>query len=83
MAKIKVGRVSHYYDKLGVAIIDLTGALSVGDKVVFERGGEELFSETVGSIQIEHDQVESAGKGDIVGVKVNEVVKEGAEVYKL
>lgn len=82
MAKMKVGEVTHYYDKIKVAIIELDGTLSKGDKISFERGGEQLFEETVSSIQIEHEQVESAGKGDIVGVKVNEAVKEGAEVFK-
>lgn len=82
MAKIKVGRVTHYYDKIKVAIIELDGTLSVGDMVEFDKGGEELFSQKVDSLQIEHNQVESASKGDIVGVKVNEAVKGGTEVYK-
>lgn len=79
----KVGKVTHYYDKIGVAIVELDGALSVGDKIKFVRGGEDLFEETVESIQIEHTKKDSAGKGDVVGLKVNETVKEGAEVYKL
>ena len=82
MRLFKVGRVSHYYDKLGVAIIDLDGTLSVGDKVKFVRGGEDLFSQTVDSIQIEHEKKDSAKKGDVVGLKVNEALKEGTEVYK-
>jgi putative protease len=80
---LKVGKVSHYYDKLSVAIVELNGTLSVGDKIKFARGGEDLFEETVESIQIEHEKKDSAGKGDVVGLKVNEAVKEGAEVYKV
>lgn len=79
----KVGKVTHYYDKIGVAIVDLDGTLSVGDRIKFTRGGEDLFEENVESIQIEHEKKDSAGKGDVVGLKVNEPVKEGAEVYKL
>ena len=79
----KVGKVSHYYDKLSVAIIDLDGSLSVGDNIKFIRGGEDLFEQKVESIQIEHEKKDSAGKGDVVGLKTNEAVKEGTEVFKV
>lgn len=83
MADFKVGKVTHYYDKIGVAVVELAGTLSVGDKIKFVRGGEDLFEETVESIQIEHEKKDSAGKGEVVGLKVNQEVKEGAEVYKI
>ena len=83
MANFKVGNVTHYFDKIGVAIIELTGDLSVGEKIKFERGGETLFEQNVDSIQVEHQKIESAKKGDIVGLKVSEPVKEGAEVFKV
>jgi putative protease len=79
----KVGKVSHYYDKLSVAIIDLDGTLSVGDNVKFVRGGEDLFEQKVESIQIEHDKKDTAGKGDVIGLKTQEAVKEGTEVFKI
>jgi len=79
----KVGKVSHYYDKLSVAIIDLDGTLSVGDNIKFIRGGEDLFEQKVESIQIEHEKKDSAGKGDVIGLKTNEAVKEGTEVFKV
>ena len=83
MANLKIGKVTHYYDKIGVAIVELDSTLSVGDKIKFARGGEDLFEQDVDSIQIEHEQKDSAGKGDVVGLKVNSEVKEGAEVYKV
>jgi putative protease len=79
----KVGRVTHYYDKIGVAIVELDGTLSVGDRVKFTKDGEDLFEETVPSIQIEHEKRDTATKGDVVGLKTKEAVKEGVEVYKL
>ncbi|MCX6705218.1 MAG: hypothetical protein NT162_02675 [Candidatus Woesebacteria bacterium] len=79
----KIGKVSHYYDKLNVAIVDLDGTLSVGDNIKFVRGGEDLFEQKVESIQIEHEKKDSAGKGDVVGLKTQEAVKEGTEVYKI
>ncbi len=83
MADLKIGKVTHYYDKIGVAIVELGSTLSVGDKIKFSRGGEDMFEQTVNSIQIEHEQKDSAGKGDVVGLKVDSEVKEGAEVYKV
>jgi len=83
MTDFKVGKVTHYYDKIGVAIIDLNASLAVGDKIKFSRGGEELFSQEVDSIQVEHEKKDSAQKGDVIGLKVKKEVKEGAEVYKL
>jgi translation elongation factor EF-1alpha len=79
----KVGKVTHYYDKIGVAIIALGSNLAVGDKIKFIRGGEDLFEQTVDSIQIEHEKKDSAGKGDVIGLKTNEQVKEGTEVFKI
>lgn len=79
----KVGKVTHYYDKLGVAIIDLDNTLSVGDDVKFVRGGEDLFEQKVESIQIEHEKKDTAKKGDVIGLKTNEAVKEGTEVFKV
>ena len=79
----KVGKVTHYYDKIGVAIVDLDGTISVNDRVKFVKGGKELFEQEVESIQIEHEKVDSAGRGNVIGLKTNEVVEEGVEVFKI
>lgn len=79
----KVGVISHYYDKIGVAVIDLLAPLATGDKVKFVRGGEDLFEQVISSIQVEHKKVDSADKGESVGIKVDEPIKDGAEVYKV
>lgn len=83
MADFKVGRVTHYYDKIAVAVCELDGTLSVGDKIKFVRGGEDLFEQNVESMQVEHDKIESAKKGEVVGLKVEKEVREGAEIYKV
>lgn len=75
--------MDHYYDKIKVAIVELSGDLSVGEKIKFTRGGEDLFEQNVDSMQIEHEQIDSAKKGDVIGLKTEEEVKEGAEVYKV
>lgn len=79
----KVGKVTHYYDKIGVAVVELMADLAVGDRIKFVRGGEDMFEQTVESIQVEHNKIDSAKKGDTVGLKVNQPVKEGTEIFKL
>ena len=75
----KVGTVTHYYGNIGVAIVELSGKLSVGDKIKFEDGKHE-FEQTIESMQIEHKDISSAKKGDAIGLKINEKVNEGADV---
>ncbi len=79
---VKIGVVKHYYDKIGVAIIELISSLKVGETIKFQRGGEDLFEQAVGSMQIEHDDVDAANKGDVIGLATDEKVKDGAEVFK-
>jgi putative protease len=83
VADLKVGKVTHYYDKIGVAIIELTSDLGVGDKIKFARGGEDMFEQDIASMQVEHEQIEKGKKGDVIGLKVDKELKEGAEVFKL
>ena len=83
MAKEKqVGIVSNFFDHVKVAAIKAEGAFKVGDTLRFV-GGETDFEQTVDSMQVQHDKVESAKKGDEVGLKVKERVRKGYKVYKL
>lgn len=82
MPNLKVGVVEHYYDKIGVAIVELSDPLALGDKIKIVKDDKE-FEQTVESMQIEHEKIEVGKKGQAVGIKVNESVKEGAEVYKI
>ena len=76
-----IGSVVHFYDKLGVAIVDLKSkGIKVGDKVKFKKGEEE-FTQKVESLQVEHQSVESVKKGDSFGMKVDKPTKPGTEVY--
>lgn len=79
---MKVGKVTHYYNKAGVAIVEVEGSIKVGDMVKFQGHGTD-FEQPLDSIQINHEQVQSAGKGDVIGVKVAKEVKEGTEVEKV
>ena len=83
MPDFKIGKVTHYYDKINVAVVELDAKLSEGDKIKFVRGGEDIFEQDVESMQIEHKKIKSAKKGDVIGLKVDQEVKDGAEVYKI
>lgn len=81
MADKQIGKVTHYYDKLGVAIIKLENSLSIGDTIkIVSRDGSE-FAQEVSSMQVERESIEKAKKGQEVGVKVDQKVKENALVY--
>ena len=75
-----IGKVVHWYDKLSVAVIKLNKAIKVGDQIKVKRGDQE-FTDTVTSMQLEHESVNSGKKGDEIAVKVSKQAKEGAEVY--
>lgn len=77
----QVGKIIHYYDKIGVAVVRLEGTLRVGDPI-HVKGGASDFEQTVESMQLEHENVESGKKGQEVAVKLNEKAKEGDVVYK-
>ena len=82
MEEKKVGEVTHYWGKLGVAGIKLTDTLSVGDTIRI-LGTTTDFEQTVGSMQIEHQNVETAKKGQEVGLKIKEKIRAGDTVYKV
>jgi len=82
MTETEIGSVTHYFHHIGVAVLALTGTISVGDKVRF-HGHTSDFEQDVTSLQIEHKEVSSAKKGDDVAIKVTERVHEHDEVYKI
>lgn len=77
-----VGIISHYFGHIGVAVIDLNDELKVSDTIRIV-GGQTDFSQPVDSMEFEHQKVETAKKGDSVGLKVKEKVHEGYKVYKM
>ena len=78
-----IGEVSHYFNNIGVAVIKLSGGLKAGDTIRIEGGESTDFTQIVKSMEVEHEKLEKAKKGDSVGLKVKEKVREGYKVYKL
>ena len=77
-----IGKVSHYFGNIGVAVIDLSDKLEAGDEIRIV-GGETDFNQKVESMEVDHKKAEKAKKGDSVGLKVDQKVREGYKVCKL
>lgn len=77
-----IGKITHYYSKIGVAVIELEDELSVGDEISIE-GASTNVRQKVDSMQVEHENIETAGSGDSVGMKVADKVRENDQVYKI
>jgi putative protease len=78
----RVGKVAHYYTRIGVAIVDLSSSLGLGDTISIV-GANTDFNQTVDSMQIEHKAVTKAKKGDSIGLKVSDRCRKGDKVFKL
>jgi U32 family peptidase len=77
-----LGKITHYYDKVGVAIVELQDELKIGDRIRIEHK-DQSFDQKVTSMQKEYQQMEKAQKGDSVGIKVDQKAKEGSLVLLL
>ncbi|MFH0964005.1 MAG: hypothetical protein V2A58_08330 [Planctomycetota bacterium] len=82
MAEKEVGKVTHYFGRVGVAAVQLSDTLSVGD-VIHVTGHTSDFTQTVESMQIEHDAVSVAHSGQSVGIRVKEHAREQDTVCKV
>ncbi|MFH1470730.1 MAG: EF-Tu/IF-2/RF-3 family GTPase [Candidatus Micrarchaeota archaeon] len=81
MEKQEVGKITHYFSKIGVAVVQLSGTLKVGERILIEGSDTGPVEQTVDSMQIEHKDVPEAGDGQSVGMKVNGKVHPGNTVY--
>lgn len=82
--KHKVGVIDHYFGHLGVAVINVSSPLRVGDKIRVEHSdGTMVLEEAIESMQIERTKIAEAKPGQSVGLKVSEKVHQGNLVYKV
>ena len=82
MEKMPVGKITHYFPKVSVGVIELTDTLRVGDRISIESK-EGSFEQGVDSMQVEHAQIQEAKAGQAIGLKVAQPVHAGNAVYKL
>ena len=82
MAEKQIGMITNYFSKIGVAVVELTGTIELGDEIRVV-GGDREFTQTVESMQIEHEPIERAEAGQEVAVKLEQKARANDFVYKL
>lgn len=82
MAEAVIGKITHVFDRIGVGVIELTRALNVGDRLKI-KGHDREFEQEVTSMQIDRAPVQTAKKGQSIGLKFDGQIKEGDVVYKM
>lgn len=80
--ELEVGKVTHFFSKINVAVVELSATLTVGNKIAI-KGPTTDFEQSIESMQIEHVNVQKAEKGQSIGLKVKERVREKDTVYKV
>ena len=78
---ILIGHVMHYYSRIGVAVLELSHELKIGDTVLF-LGHTTDFLQKIASMEINHQRVQAVLAGQEVAVKVDEPVRKSDEVFK-
>ena len=82
MQEKEIGAITHYYGHISVGIIQLSDVLKVGDNIHI-KGHASDFTQSVDSMQIEHNVVQEAKAGDMVGIKVSQKVHPHDKVFKV
>ncbi len=80
--QLKAGVITHYYNKIGVAVVKVIKALQTGDTIKIS-GHDKEFNQTVGSMQIEHKELKTAKAKSEIGMKVDQPVHEKDVIYKI
>jgi putative protease len=78
----KVGRITHYFSKAGVAVLELSASVNKGDKIVI-RGSTTNIEQSVDSMEIDHKQILKAEAGQSIGLKVAGRVRENDVAYRV
>ena len=76
----EIGKITHFYDKIGVAIVKLSKPLKVGDEIEI-KGKTTDLKQTIDSIQFEHQNIEAGKSGQEAGLKVHAKAREGDAVF--
>jgi hypothetical protein len=78
---VEVGRITHFFSKISVAVVELTAPLVVGDRILV-KGPSTDFEQVIESMQIEHKNIPRAEAGQSIGLKMASHVREKDKVYK-
>ncbi len=77
-----IGKITHFFSKIDVAVIELSDDIRVGDRIRIE-GATTSFEQVVESMEIENEKVELASSGQSIGLKVKDRVRVHDNVYKI
>jgi U32 family peptidase len=78
-----IGKINHYFSNIGVATIKLNSSVKLNDKIVIIGNTTGIIPSKIDSIQIKHQSVKSAKKGQEIGIKIPCFVRRNDEVYVL
>ena len=78
-----IGKVTHYFDKIKVMVVELVASLKAGDMIRIIGGESTDFEQKVGSMEVEHKKIKQGKKGESVGLEAKDKVREGYKVYKI
>ena len=78
--EILVGQVTHYFTAIGVGIIKVKKSFKKGNRLHF-KGSTTNFYQNAYSMQLNHKDIATAPKGEQIGLKVDQRVREGDKVY--
>lgn len=81
MAEKHVGTVTHYYSKIGVAVVAVSSIIRKGDKI--KIGKTDFSNQTVRSMQLNREKIDAARKGKEVGLRVYSRARVGDKVFKV
>ena len=80
--EIRIGQITHFYNRISVAVLSLTDTLSVGDQVHI-TGHTTDFTQEVTSLEIGHEKVSVVRPGDEVALKLIEPARKEDVIYKI
>lgn len=78
-----IGKITHYYDKIKVGVIEITGKISVGDCISYETADGETYEQIIESMEINRQPVFNAKKGDDIGIKLLKTPRIDTKVFKI
>jgi putative protease len=76
----RIGEVTHYYDRINVAVIMLSHVLKLGDQIHFLGHGSDFLQE-ITSMELDHKKIKSAKKNQEIAIKVVKPVKKHTALY--
>ncbi len=78
-----IGKVTHYFSNIGVAVIKLSASLSEGDNIRIVGGEDTDFTQSVKSMEVKYQKIKKAKSREEIGLKTKKKVREGYKVYKV